>query len=450
MKRNLLALLLSGLVFLIFGCLSAQKYWDLVYDETTDTFRMLRVYHHINGKGKDIDYLASLYQNRDNVMPMQIVSFLGESAILRVDAKKYYSINLGGSNSKPSAPSDAVVDLSKIINKPGKLGGSNSKPSAPSDAVVDLSKIINKPGKFFVSDDNSLGYYHQIYIPGTTVDEFLVWYSGELRTLMTKAIKTELDRRGSGDPVNTWSAAIDEETKKLSNDDTKNYDPDASNPGDKGQALVTILSPASKGQMPLNILSADSLKLIQKAIDDKQINLARKGSEFTLGIPATAEDRNGFMGLCDAVKNVLRMTVEDANDKQPSFKDYRDIIDVINTLSITNDEKTGQIITTVELTITLRKVLKVFEKRSELFGIDEKVNKDVDSKAISESLVAIKTAGIDVDEKIKLTDILAMFAKGTLPVDKPNKVESGTGLFTESGTETGLLKDSVFKDSVQK
>ena len=423
MKRNLLALLLSGLVFLIFGCLSAQKYWDLVYDETTDTFRMLRVYHHINGKGKDIDYLASLYQNRDNVMPMQIVSFLGESAILRVDAKKYYSINLGGSNSKPSAPSDAVVDL---------------------------SKIINKPGKFFVSDDNSLGYYHQIYIPGTTVDEFLVWYSGELRTLMTKAIKTELDRRGSGDPVNTWSAAIDEETKKLSNDDTKNYDPDASNPGDKGQALVTILSPASKGQMPLNILSADSLKLIQKAIDDKQINLARKGSEFTLGIPATAEDRNGFMGLCDAVKNVLRMTVEDVNDKQPSFKDYRDIIDVINTLSITNDEKTGQIITTVELTITLRKVLKVFEKRSELFGIDEKVNKDVDSKAISESLVAIKTAGIDVDEKIKLTDILAMFAKGTLPVDKPNKVESGTGLFTESGTETGLLKDSVFKDSVQK
>ena len=423
MKRNLLALLLSGLVFLIFGCLSAQKYWDLVYDETTDTFRMLRVYHHINGKGKDIDYLASLYQNRDNVMPMQIVSFLGESAILRVDAKKYYSIDLGGSNSKPSAPSDAVVDL---------------------------SKIINKPGKFFVSDDNSLGYYHQIYIPGTTVDEFLVWYSGELRTLMTKAIKTELDRRGSGDPVNTWSAAIDEETKKLSNDDTKNYDPDASNPGDKGQALVTILSPASKGQMPLNILSADSLKLIQKAIDDKQINLARKGSEFTLGIPATAEDRNGFMGLCDAVKNVLRMTVEDVNDKQPSFKDYRDIIDVINTLSITNDEKTGQIITTVELTITLRKVLEVFEKRSELFGIDEKVNKDVDSKAISESLVAIKTAGIDVDEKIKLTDILAMFAKGTLPVDKPNKVESGTGLFTESGTATGLLKDSVFKDSVQK
>ena len=423
MKRNLLALLLSGLVFLIFGCLSAQKYWDLVYDETTDTFRMLRVYHHINGKGKDIDYLASLYQNRDNVMPMQIVSFLGESAILRVDAKKYYSINLGGSNSKPSAPSDAVVDL---------------------------SKIINKPGKFFVSDDNSLGYYHQIYIPGTTVDEFLVWYSGELRTLMTKAIKTELDRRGSGDPVNTWSAAIDEETKKLSNDDTKNYDPDASNPGDKGQALVTILSPASKGQMPLNILSADSLKLIQKAIDDKQINLARKGSEFTLGIPATAEDRNGFMGLCDAVKNVLRMTVEDVNDKRPSFKDYRDIIDVINTLSITNDEKTGQIITTVELTITLRKVLEVFEKRSELFGIDEKVNKDVDSEAISESLVAIKTAGIDVDEKIKLTDILAMFAKGTLPVDKPNKVESGTGLFTESGTATGLLKDSVFKDSVQK
>lgn len=423
MKRNLLALLLSGLVFLIFGCLSAQKYWDLVYDETTDTFRMLRVYHHINGKGKDIDYLASLYQNRDNVMPMQIVSFLGESAILRVDAKKYYSINLGGSNSKPSAPSDAVVDL---------------------------SKIINKPGKFFVSDDNSLGYYHQIYIPGTTVDEFLVWYSGELRTLMTKAIKTELDRRGSGDPVNTWSAAIDEETKKLSNDDTKNYDPDASNPGDKGQALVTILSPASKGQMPLNILSADSLKLIQKAIDDKQINLARKGSEFTLGIPATAEDRNGFMGLCDAVKNVLRMTVEDVNDKQPSFKDYRDIIDVINTLSITNDEKTGQIITTAELTITLRKVLEVLEKRSELFGIDEKVNKDVDSKAISESLVAIKTAGIDVDEKIKLTDILAMFAKGTLPVDKPNKVESGTGLFTESGTETGLLKNSVFKDSVQK
>ena len=445
MKRNLLALLLSGLVFLIFGCLSAQKYWDLVYDETTDTFRMLRVYHHINGKGKDIDYLASLYQNRDNVMPMQIVSFLGESAILRVDAKKYYSINLGGSNSKPSTPSDAVVDLSKI-----NLGGSNSKPSAPSDAVVDLSKIINKPGKFFVSDDNSLGYYHQIYIPGTTVDEFLVWYSGELRTLMTKAIKTELDRRGSGDPVNTWSAAIDEETKKLSNDDPQNYDPAASNPGDKREAPVTILSPASKGQMPFNILSADSLKLIQKAIDDKQINLARKGSAFTLGIPATAEDRNGFMGLCDAVKNVLRMTVEDVNDKQPSFKDYRDIIDVINTLSITNDEKTGQIITTVELTITLRKVLEVFKKRSELFGIDEKVNKDVDSKAISESLVAIKTAGIDVDEKIKLTDILAMFAKGTLPVDKPNKVESGTGLFTESGTATGLLKDSVFKDSVQK
>ena len=420
MKRNLLALLLSGLVFLIFGCLSAQKYWDLVYDETTDTFRMLRVYHHINGKGKDIDYLASLYQNRDNVMPMQIVSFLGESAILRVDAKKYYSIDLGGSNSKPSAPSDAVVDL---------------------------SKIINKPGKFFVSDDNSLGYYHQIYIPGTTVDEFLVWYSGELRTLMTKAIKTELDRRGSGDPVNTWSAAIDEETKKLSNDDPQNYDPAASNPGDKREAPVTILSPASKGQMPFNILSADSLKLIQKAIDDKQINLARKGSAFTLGIPATAEDRNGFMGLRDAVKNVLRMTVEDVNDKRPSFKDYRDIIDVINTFSITNDEKTGQIITTAELTITLRKVL---EKWPELFGIDKKVNKDANSKAISESLTAIKTAGIDVDEKIKLTDILAMFAKGTLPVDKPNKVESGTGLFKESGTATGLLKDSVFKDSVQK
>jgi len=420
MKRNLLALLLGGLVFLIFGCLSAQKYWDLVYDETTDTFRMLRVYHHIDGKGKDIDYLASLYQNRDNLMPMEILSFLGESAILRVDAKKYYSIDLGESRSKPSAPSDAVVDL---------------------------SKIINKPGKFFVSDDNSLGYYHQIYIPGTTVDELLVWYSGELRTLMTKAIKTELDRRGSGDPVNTWSAAIDEETKKLSNDDPQNYDPDASNPGDKGEAPVTILSPASKGQMPFNILSADSLKLIQKAIDDKQINLARKGSAFTLGIPATAEDRKGFMGLRDAVKNVLRMTVEDVNDKRPSFKDYRDIIDVINTFSITNDEKTGQIITTAGVTITLRKVL---EKWPELFGIDEKVNKDVDSKAISESLTAIKTAGIDVDEKIKLTDILAMFAKGTLPVDKPNKVESGTGLFTESGTATGLLKDSVFKDSVQK
>lgn len=412
MKRNLLALLLSGLVFLIFGCLSAQKYWDLVYDETTDTFRMLRVYHHINGKGQDIDYLASLYQNRDNLMPMEILSFLGESAILRVDAKKYYSIDLGESRSKPSAPSDAVVDL---------------------------SKIINKPGKFFVSDDNSLGYYHQIYIPGTTVDELLVWYSGELRTLMTKAIKTELDRRGSGDPVNTWSAAIDEEIKKISNDDTKNYDPDASNPGDKGEALVTILSPASKGQMPFNILSADSLKLIQKAIDDKQINLARKGSAFTLGIPATAEDRNGFMGLRDAVKNVLRMTVEDVNDKRPSFKDYRDIIDLINTFSITNDEKTEQIITTAELTITLRKVL---EKWPELFGIDKKVNKDANSKAISESLTAIKTAGIDVDEKIKLTDILAMFAKGTLPVDKPNKVESGTA--------TGLLKDSVFKDSVQK
>lgn len=67
--------------------------------------------------------------------------------------------------------------------------------------------------------------------------------------------------------------------------------------------------------------------------------------------------------------------------------------------------------------------------------------------SISES----KSIGIVIDN---LTPPISTWhpppPSGTLPVDKPNKVESGTGLFKESGTATGSLKDSVFKDSVQK
>jgi hypothetical protein len=381
MRRNLFLILLSVFVLIVSGCLDAKKYSDISYDAKTDTFRMLRVYYHINSAEKDdLTYLVNMSMNRESILPMDVIGFLVESAQLRVDAKSYYQINLG-----------AMAE----------------KPKEPTAAKYDLSKIVNKPGKFFLAGENSLGYYHQLEIPGAVVDQVVVSVNEEMLAELSKSLVSELDRRKNGGVVKTWDAIRDEMIKQIG--------------GGPLPARGTEEEVAAAGKAPFNVLSEDSIKLIQKGIADKKIGFARKGSEFSIAMPATAEDRKGFMGLRDTIKNELAKAME----ADPKDTKNKMVIDILDAVSIVNDEKSGQIATSADYV----KVRKALGAVPGTFDLTQRAD-PAKAAAMTGTIAALKDAKVEIDETIKLEEIPAMWEKGTLPVWKADKaVEVGTGMF---------------------
>src|ERR1035437_4044370 len=113
--KTLSLLLLSLLTLSLASCLDAKKEIAVSYNPATDTFRLFRVYYHINGGTADeLAYLGALYDNRRDIIPGDVIAIFGESAYFRLDAKNFYTISLGEAKPKSDKPTDSPVDLKTL------------------------------------------------------------------------------------------------------------------------------------------------------------------------------------------------------------------------------------------------------------------------------------------------------------------------------------------------
>ena len=173
------------------GCLKGDIFEFIAYDPSTDTFRYLQLDLNICGDTPaELTYLAELWDKREQVIVHpDIFRLWSLPALLRIDASHYKVINLG----QADATNNPVLETS-----------------------IPLDTIKVQPGKFFLTQDKTLAYYHEVTISGKVVDQALAAFNKQLfGPALVEAIDKELKRRAAGGKSTSWTEVREQLIKEL-------------------------------------------------------------------------------------------------------------------------------------------------------------------------------------------------------------------------------------------
>jgi hypothetical protein len=228
------------------GCVEGEVRTFLAYDRGTDSFKCLEVYTNLSAVDKkDHDHLAALYAKRGTIITNPIdIHIFGRTAYERKGKHSYQAISLGQPQTKEPETRKTKVDLSMI-------------------------RVI--PGEFYLNTHGNLSYYHQVVVPGKTIDALLV----EVKPLVAKGLaelaeeQIKLATKGKARKL-TW----DELRKELVAEIRK----------DKAKAAP------KKKEEELLPFEEESLRLLKKAGEDGSVVLGRTGDDFRIVVPLTKKD----------------------------------------------------------------------------------------------------------------------------------------------------------------
>jgi hypothetical protein len=401
--RSLALLLLIVATCVLASCLGAEKDQEVSYDSKTDTFRLLKVYYHIQGSTpEELAYLAALYDNRREIIPADVLAILGESAWLRLNSKQLYALSLG--EPKP-------------------------KPAAPLEAPVDLSTLRNKPGHFFLTEAGTLAYYHQMEFPGVLIDALLERANLELNKSIADAVAAEVARRHAGGQRASW------DNLRL---ELVNGQP-ASPPSPPAAADKPAETQPSLTENPWMCLDTQSIALLLNSTGARRPIISRAGSSFTASLELSEPDRRQLLVTWDTIKGAAVRRKESAKADRPlppaesPEKAAKDQQEKRNSLLVNSLPEL------VKVTTGPANALSATADLMEFQALVDRVMEGAEFKALPEAshkndyaltVEAAKAHGIQLDGQLRLQDMISRFRKGDLPVDDQLKVELGQGLFS--------------------
>ncbi len=282
LRRSDLAALL-GLISLIAvtsGCLRASSLLHACYDVERDEFAVLAIYGHIQGDAAqshdkydlaaDFKRLQALWHNRDHLfLGADILPgfpfTLKATAPLRIDGQTY-----------------ALADLGFAT-----LG-------EPKRTLLKLQDIRIMPGTLFLESSDNLCYYHQLVVPGESVDKIIAQLASdpENTKFVISALDKEIDRRKAGGTKGAWMEETQHALERLGtprNDMPKDERP-----------LPDLLRP----------LESDSLLSLRGELAKGSILVERRGPNLFLRLPMTPSDAEAGRAYLDAILAALVKRVE--------------------------------------------------------------------------------------------------------------------------------------------
>ncbi len=246
-SHQLKLLILSTLALALPACLKARETDRISYDAAKDEFHLVMVLENIDGGSSDLEYLGRILANKDHliapVMPGDALGFA--PWFLRLDDHKTAKVSF-------AQPSRGDMQ--------------------PIDATASLNTISIRPGTLFVQNQR-LGYYHAITIPGKTVDALLKQARLDNVNPLKKSVKAELERRSKGGKTYTWQQLINQEVAAVK-----------TNSPDHPIRPFMVMEPASLDK----IVAATATG-----------GLIRHGKDFQIFVPLTPTDRAGLAELWD-------------------------------------------------------------------------------------------------------------------------------------------------------
>ncbi len=258
----------------IVGCIKAERFSVIEYDTQRDVYRHLRVYCNIRtseppgaGRNADLAHLTRLWEQRDELLLVKpgVIPVFGdtEEQWLRTGPRAYRTISLG----KPRA-------------------GTEEDKTPANQTELNLAEFGVRPGRFFLSNEQSLCYYHQTEIPGVAVDWLLKETQAEWSEGLQTAAREEQARRIEGGAERwTW----DELRRVL-----------------KAMARERELVDEPPALPLISILDDESLRLLAQAAERNAVTLGRKGGQLTFQFAISAKDAGQLLGVVAQVQADLR------------------------------------------------------------------------------------------------------------------------------------------------
>lgn len=234
-----------GAVAILFGCVRGDQSECLRYDAATDTFHFLQLYRNIGANDADEQaWLLDNWNRRANlIMPIPELAILESPAYVRKSKSEYSRTDL----------SNQTKDKPEVIT-----------------TTVPLDTVVIRPGRLFLSGEKTLCYYHQITVPGKTIDAVLHEISQAVKKTIAQGVANEQKRRAGGGKRIAWDLIrSDLLTEKTEEEKAK---------------------PESPPREPIQAVSDETLDRLAKHAAGPADCLHREGARVELVLPASADD----------------------------------------------------------------------------------------------------------------------------------------------------------------
>ena len=297
-KAGFLGLIAVGCVLWLSGCLAQEITTVVRYDRKGDVFAVFTVYEHFrsNRSGTatpaanknptpaeyaqgDLGKLKDIWEGRDRLLPLGPVSLDGP-------LKTFLTLDRHGLSAEPK---------SKTSDWP------------PGEPTVSWEKLQIIPGKLFEDQNGMIGYWHEVRIPGSVVDELLAFARVQLRKNadLIELLDVEAEDRHVGKDLGQWadvSAWVKKKIESAGKDD-----------GSKEGSLEFE-------RRILNCFETRSLAAVDKAIRKGEFELSRSGETIRLKLALTRRDAEGLASVMRQVNTSLIELEKDNAEQRENSK----------------------------------------------------------------------------------------------------------------------------------
>jgi hypothetical protein len=249
------------------GCLEDDATAIVRYQARADRFGVLTVYEHFRSGGPDAGKnlaretasLEELWRGRDRIVPIEPSIFGGPVYIeLSADHK---------------ARANAADD--------------------PDAVKISWDQIKIVPGKMFRDANGALAYYHETWIPGAVVDQWI--QLGELRMAksaeLADAVAAERKRRDAGGARGSWKT-LGEKARAAQADWLAGL----------GGANTRVTNDPIIGVELIGSLDNESLAALEAVVEKGRFQITRSGQVVTLRLPLSASDAKAMEALLTEIK----------------------------------------------------------------------------------------------------------------------------------------------------
>ena len=284
---------LLSLALLCVGCINGNVRSFVRYEPKEDTFWFLDIYSNLRAtSGADQDHLASLWKRRDAIL---------------IKPLRWLYLTADGSWELHLFSQEAIERIGKHQYRTIELDTAPAKEPAIETSGLDLAAIRVLPGQFYINEYGTLSCYHQMAVPGATVDAVLERIRPLLAKLFVKLADGEIQLAKKGARRATW-----EETRRAIVEQLRAADTPPIAPKSEPKA-----EPQKRDDPgTLLPLEAESIRLLKNAVADRSVKLRRTGSVITLVVPVTKNDAAEAAATLDLLKNTIAQRIK-AGQKVP-------------------------------------------------------------------------------------------------------------------------------------
>ncbi len=339
------------------GCLQAERFSVIRYDQQRDTYHHLRVFYNVRSGGKneasrdrDYKWLAEIWEQRESLLLVSPVSLriLGDSEDqwLQTARHEYRTVNLGESGGATVGTTEA-----------------------------DLDAFRTRPGRFFISHEEALCYYHQTEIPGAAIDLLLKQKQGELRREIQAAAAEEQTRRLNGNAERLSWDYVRRGLRAMIREEEWEEEPPA--------------------LPPISLFDDESLRRLIRDAERGDMSLARNQGTLTLKFTLSPRDADELLKTIRQVQTDIRATSTRMVQLEPWAKKLARLLQA--------QQNQG-------------KVTLSFDAL-ELFNGDAVQQAAFNAQQIERSMDAVEEArrrNLPIDTNLTMESILDEFLQGTL------------------------------------